>query len=94
MWAELRLGPFLDSLAKIPALDIDNLRQRASKYISMEEFRELKRAEGTENQDKKGNRGTGKKLASRIEVLSKIYDSRGPICSIYPPHYYEGTDLR
>lgn len=37
MRAGSRSGPFLDSLAKIPVADIDELSRRASKYISMKE---------------------------------------------------------
>lgn len=77
MRAGLRVGPFLDSLSKRPAFDIDYLRRRASKYINMEEAREAKKTERVDNQDKRNNQTFGKRLASRIEVLPKLYEPRG-----------------
>lgn len=83
MRAGLRSGPFLDSLAKRPAGDIDELRRRESKYISIEEVRQSKRVKKTEKNDKKVNAGSGRKLASRIEVLLKLYELRGPKYAVY-----------
>lgn len=51
----------------------------------MEEVRESKRAERTDIQDMKGNQGLGKMLASRIEVLPKLYEPRGPKYAVYTP---------
>lgn len=82
MQAGLKSGPFLDSLAKREVVDADDLRQRASKYSNMEQVRESKQAN---NRDKKSNQESGKKLASRIEVLPKLYEPRGLKYVVYTP---------
>jgi len=41
MITTLRLGPFADSLCKKPTTNLDELRQRATKFIQMEEFRKF-----------------------------------------------------
>ncbi|XP_017429290.1 UTP:RNA uridylyltransferase 1 [Vigna angularis] len=41
MMTALRPGPFLDSLAREPTTDLNELRQRAAEYIRLEEAREL-----------------------------------------------------
>lgn len=41
----LWLGPFADNLAMHPTSDMDDLRQRATKYMQVEELREFARAE-------------------------------------------------
>ncbi|XP_068483271.1 uncharacterized protein [Phaseolus vulgaris] len=42
MITALKLGPFADSLCKKPAINLDELRQRASKFMQMEELREFR----------------------------------------------------
>lgn len=82
----LREGPFLDSLSKRPAIVIDDLRQRASKYISMEEAREAKRKERADNQERKTNQNVGgRRLASKIEMLPRLYEPRRPKYTMYTP---------
>ncbi|XP_068461731.1 uncharacterized protein [Phaseolus vulgaris] len=42
MITTLKPGPFADSLCKKPAINLDELRQRASKFMQMEELREFR----------------------------------------------------
>ncbi|XP_068497948.1 uncharacterized protein [Phaseolus vulgaris] len=42
MITALKPGPFADSLCKKPAINLDELRQRASKFMQMEELREFR----------------------------------------------------
>jgi len=51
----LRPGPFMDSLCKKPALNLDELRSRAAKFMQLEELRAFgSQALTRENTDKRG----------------------------------------
>jgi len=43
MITALRSGPFAESLCKKPTTNLDELRQRATKFMQMEELRELRK---------------------------------------------------
>jgi len=60
MVTTLRPGPFVDSLCKRPATNLDELRQRSTKFMQLEELRSLKSQirmeEGVDRREKEGTR--------------------------------------
>ncbi|XP_068483323.1 uncharacterized protein [Phaseolus vulgaris] len=53
MITALKPGPFADSLCKKPATNLDELRQRASKFMQMEELREFRNQARIDGSEKK-----------------------------------------
>ena len=53
MITTLKPRPFVDSLCKKPATNLDELRQRASKFMQIEELREFRNQAMTDGSDKK-----------------------------------------
>ncbi|XP_068490511.1 uncharacterized protein [Phaseolus vulgaris] len=53
MITALKPGPFADSLCKKPAINLDELRQRASKFMQMEELREFRNQVRVDGGEKK-----------------------------------------
>jgi len=50
----LKPGPFADSLCKKLATNLDELRQRASEFMQMEELREFRNQARTNRGEKRG----------------------------------------
>ena len=53
MITTLKPGPFADSLCKKPTTNLDELRQRASKFMQMEELREFRNQARTDGGEKR-----------------------------------------
>jgi len=54
MVTTLRLGPFADSLCQKPAANLDELRQRVTKFMQLKELREFRNQARAEADEDKG----------------------------------------
>ncbi|XP_068482612.1 uncharacterized protein [Phaseolus vulgaris] len=81
MITALKPGPFADSLCKKPATSLDELRQRASKFMQMEELREFRnrvRIDGSERkQTEKDSRPMVRR--AREEFRSRRFQQYTPL---------------
>lgn len=64
----LRPGPFIDSLCKKPAMNLDELRQRATKHMQLDEFREYSEGCMPRLEDIRGMRRKGRDQADLTSV--------------------------
>ena len=81
MITTLKSGPFADSLCKKPATNLDELRQRASKFMQMEELREFRNQVRVDGGEKRGMERESGPMVRRVreEFRSRKFQQYTPL---------------